>query len=451
MEIVADELIEARWVLPVQPFQIIEHGAVAVRAGRIVAVGSAADLVPRVAAARCTRLPAHALIPGLVNAHTHAGMTLLRGYADDLPLMRWLQERVWPAEARWVAPGFVRDGTRLACAEMLRGGVTTFSDMYFFPDASIAAAQRAGLRIVAGLVVLEFPTAYARTAADCIHAGLTVRDNWAGVPNVHFTLAPHAPYTVADSTFQQIATYAAQLDLRVHIHIHETQDEIAQGIAQTGERPLARLKRLGLLGPEFIGVHAVHLNPEEIALLATHGAALVHCPVSNLKLGSGVARLADWLGAGIKVGLGSDSVVSNNRHDLFAEMRMAALLAKGISGDAAVLPARQALFAATLGGAAALGLGDEVGSIEPGKAADLTAVDLSGVATQPVYDPVSQLVYCAGREQVSDVWVAGERRVAACCLQSDDEPELRELAADWQLRIAADRAPASPHQTPPNP
>jgi len=436
MEILADELIEARWVLPVQPWRVIEHGAVAVRDGRIVAVGPAAELAPGVAAARVTRLPDHVLLPGLVNAHAHAGMTLLRGYADDLPLMRWLQERVWPAEAKWVEPGFVRDGTRLACAEMLRAGITTFSEMYFFPDAAIAAAQRAGMRMVAGLVVLEFATAYARDAAGYLHAGLKTRDDWAGAPNLHFTLAPHAPYTVSDATFAQVATYAAQLDLRIHIHIHETQDEVVQGLAKTGERPLARLKRLGLLGPELIGVHAVHLGDEEIALLAGHGASLVHCPVSNLKLGSGIARLADWLAAGIPVGLGSDSVVSNNRHDLWAEMRTAALLAKGVSGDAAAVPAQQALRAATLGGATVLGLGDQTGSIEPGKAADLVAVDLSAPGLHPLYDVVSHLVYCAGRDQVSDVWVAGERRIAAACLQSDDEGELRALAADWRLRIA---------------
>lgn len=437
MEILADELIEARWLLPVRPWGVIEDGALAVRNGRIVALGAAAELVPRVAASRCTRLPGHVLLPGLVNAHAHAGMTLLRGYADDLPLMRWLHERVWPAESRWLDPAFVRDGTRLACAEMLRGGVTTFSDMYFFPDAAIAAAQRAGMRMAAGLVVLEFATAYARDAAACLHAGLKVRDEWSGAPNLHFMLAPHAPYTVSDATFRQIATYAAQLDLRLHIHLHETQDEIAQGLAQTGERPLARLQRLGLLGPELVAVHAVHLTDDEIALLARHGASLVHCPVSNLKLGSGVARLADWLAAGIPVGLGSDSVVSNNRHDLWAEMRTAALLAKGVSGDAAVVPARQVLHAATLGGATALGLADDIGSLEPGKAADLIAVDLSGTDQQPLYDLASHLVYCAGREQVSDVWVAGERRVAAGCLQTGDEVELRALAADWRLRIAS--------------
>lgn len=445
MDIVADELIEARWVLPVQPWQVIEHGAVAVRNGRIVAIGTAAELAPRVAASRVTRLPEHVLMPGLVNAHAHAGMTLLRGYADDLTLMRWLQQSVWPAEARWVAPDFVRDGTRLACAEMLRGGVTTFSDMYFYPDAAIAAAQRAGIRMVAGLVVLEFATAYARDAAAYLHQGLAARDRWAGASNLHFTLAPHAPYTVSDDTFVQVATYAAQLDLRVHIHVHETRDEIEQGLAQTGERPLARLRRLGLLGPELIGVHAVHLADAEIALLAEHGAALVHCPVSNLKLGSGVARFADWLAAGIPVGLGSDSVVSNNRHDLFAEMRTAALLAKGVSGDASVVPARQAVHAATLGGATALGLGTETGSLEPGKAADLLAVDLGGADARPLYDPVSQLVYVAGREQVSDVWVAGERRVTAGCLQTDDAAELRALATDWQLRIAADRPSPDNH------
>jgi 5-methylthioadenosine/S-adenosylhomocysteine deaminase len=437
MEIVADELIEARWLLPVQPWSLIEHGAVAVRDGRIVALGAAAELSPQVVAARHTRLPAQVLMPGLVNAHAHVGMTLLRGYADDLPLMRWLHERVWPAESRWLAPDFVRDSTRLGCAEMLRAGITTFSDMYFFPDAAIAAAQRCGMRMVAGLPVLEFATAYARDAAAYLHAGLAARDRWAGAPGLHFTLAPHAPYTVSDDTFGRIATFAAQLDLRVHVHLHETRDEIEQGLAQSGERPLARLRRLGLLGPELIGVHAVHLLDEEIGVLAEHGVALVHCPTSNLKLGSGIARLGDWLAAGLTVGLGSDSVVSNNRHDLFSEMRLAALLAKGSSGDAAMLPARQALHLATLGGAMALGLGEQTGSLEPGKAADLIAVDLAAAHLQPLYDPISQLVYCADREQVSDVWVGGERRVASGCLQNDDEAELRALAVDWQLRIAS--------------
>lgn len=440
MSLVADELIEARWVLPVQPWQVIADGAVAVRDGRVVAVGVASALRDSVDAARHTVLADHILLPGLVNAHAHAGMTLLRGYADDLALMRWLQERVWPAEARWVDPVFVRDGTRLACAEMLRGGVTTFSDMYFFPDAAIGAAQRSGMRMVAGLPVLEFATAYARDAAEYLHVGLATRDRWLGSPRLHFTLAPHAPYTVSDATFRQVATYAAQLDLRIHIHVHETRDEIAQGLAQTGERPLARLKRLGLLGPELIAVHAVHLDDAEIELLAAQGAGLVHCPVSNLKLGSGIARFDDWVRAGIRVGLGSDSVVSNNRHDLFAEMRTAALVAKGVATDAATVPAQQVLRAATLGGAAALGLGEETGSLEVGKAADLLAVALADPAMLPVYDPVSHLVYCAGREHVTDVWVAGERLLRDACLQTDDIDDLRAVAADWQLRLSANEA-----------
>jgi len=433
--LLADELIEARWVVPVAPAGAIAHGAVAVRDGRIEAVGTAAELLPKVSAKVHTRLSDHVLMPGLVNAHTHAGMTLLRGFADDLALMPWLQERIWPAEARWVDVDFVRDGTRLAAAEMLCGGITCCNDMYFFGDAAVGAAQRAGLRLVCGLVVLEFPTAYARDAADYLHQGLALRDRWAGTPQLHFSLAPHAPYTVSDATFAQIATFSAQLQLPVHIHVHETQDEITQGLAQTGERPLQRLRRLGLVNPDLIAVHAVHLTDDEIAMLAEHGAALVHCPVSNLKLGSGIARFADWLAAGCRAGIGSDSVASNNRHDLFAEMRLAALLAKGSSGDAARLPAAQALYAATLGGAAALGLDAEIGSIERGKAADLVALDLGGADLQPVYDVVSHLVYCAGREHVTDVWVAGERRVDSRYLLRDDEDALRALAADWQLRI----------------
>ena len=405
-------LISARWVVPVEPDgTVLEHHAVAVRDGKIEAILPGAESKDRFPDYEAIDLPDHVLIPGLVNAHTHAAMSLLRGLADDLPLMRWLQEHIWPAEVKHASPDFVRDGTLLACAEMLRGGITCFNDMYFFPEAAFEAASLAGMRVALGLIVIELPTAYASDPADYLRKGLALRDRLGEQPMASFCLAPHAPYTVSDATFRQVATLAAELDLPVHVHLHETADEIARSVAEHGVRPIERLRRLGLVAPNLIAVHAVHLEDAEIELLGRHGCSVAHCPSSNLKLASGFAPVHSMLKNNINVALGTDGAASNNRLDLFQEMRTAALLAKAVSGDAEAMPAHAALRAATLGGANALGLGSITGSIEPGKAADLVAVDLGALELAPCYDPVSHLVYAAGREHVSDVWISGERRV----------------------------------------
>jgi 5-methylthioadenosine/S-adenosylhomocysteine deaminase len=419
---------------------VLEGQAVAVRDGRIEAVLPAPAARERYAGYEHVALDAHALIPGLVNAHTHAAMSLMRGLADDLPLMKWLQEHIWPAEAKHVSPSFVRDGTRLACAEMLRGGITCFNDMYFFPEASLEAALEYGLRSVHGVIVIEFPSAYASDPADYLRKGLALRDRYGDEPLVSFALAPHAPYTVSDATFRRIATLANELDLPVHVHLHETKDEIERSLAEHRVRPLERLAGLGLLGPGLIAVHAVHLEPDEIAALAHHGASVAHCPSSNLKLASGFAPVAALARAGVNIALGTDGAASNNRLDLLTEMRTAALLAKAVAGDAEALPAHAALRAATLGGALALGLGERIGSIRPGKAADLVAVDLSAPELQPCFDPVSQLVYAAGREHVSDVWVAGVPRVRHGQLQHNVVSGLENPWKLWQnaLRSHAD-------------
>ena len=389
---------------------LAEH-AVAVRDGRIEAVLPAGEARARFAGYHEVSLATHALIPGLVNAHTHAAMALMRGLADDLPLMRWLQEHIWPAEGRHVSPEFVADGTRLACAEMLRGGITCFNDMYFFPEASLDAALAAGLRSAHGAIVIEFPSAYAADPADYLRKGLELRDRRREEPLASFCLAPHAPYTVSDETLRKVATLAAELDLPVHMHLHESEHEIERSLAEHGVRPLERLRRLGLVTPNLIAVHAVHLEPAEIALLARHGCSVVHCPSSNLKLASGFAPVSAMLGAGINVALGTDGAASNNRLDMFQEMRTAALLAKAVAHSAEALPAHAALRAATLGGAQALGLAARIGSIEPGQAADLVAVDLTAPELTPCFDPVSHLVYAAGREHVTHVWVEGEPRL----------------------------------------
>ena len=423
--------------MPVEPAgAVLTQHAVAVRDGRIEAVVPDDEARSRFSSYREISLEQHALIPGLVNAHTHAAMSLMRGLADDLPLMRWLEDHIWPAEARHVSADFVRDGTLLACAEMLRGGVTCFNDMYFFPEASLDAALACGMRSAHGVIVIEFPSAYASDPADYLRKGLELRDRMREEPLASFCLAPHAPYTASDETLKKVATLSAELDLPVHIHLHETEHELERSAAEHGVRPLERLRRLGLVTPNLIAVHAVHLEPAELELLARHGCSVAHCPSSNLKLASGFAPVAAMLKAGINVALGTDGAASNNRLDMFQEMRTAALLAKAVARDAAALPAHAALRAATLAGAQALGLAGRLGSIEAGKRADLVAVDLGAPELAPCFDPVSHLVYAAGREHVSHVWVDGEPKLAEGKLVGDAFSRLETRAQLWQNALA---------------
>ncbi len=433
-----DLLIEPRWLIPIEPRGIVlEDHVVAVSSGRIVDVLPARDAANRYLPARKVALPHQVLIPGLINLHTHAAMALLRGIADDQPLMDWLKTRIWPAETKHVSAAFVRDGTLLACAEMLRGGITCFNDMYFFPEAAADAALSFGMRVALGIIVIEFPTAYASDADDYLSKGLALRDRLRGDPLISFCMAPHAPYTVADRTFERIATLSAQLDLPIHVHIHETKDEIEQSLARHGVRPLERLRRLGLLGPGLIGVHAVHLDEREIALLAENGCTVAHCPTSNMKLASGIAPAVQIEKAGVRLGLGTDGAASNNRLDMFQEMRHAGLLAKVTSGDAAALDAHALLRMATLNGAAALGMEERIGSIQSGKAADLCAIRLDALETNPCFDPASHLVYAAGREHVSHVWVNGVLRVENGVLQGCDTSQLLDTVNLWQNKLTA--------------
>ncbi len=430
-----DRIIEARWLIPVQPRGLVlEDAAVAIRQGRIVAILPIGEMRQRFHAADTSRLTQHALIPGLVNLHTHAAMTPMRGLADDRPLMEWLEGHIWPAEAQAVSSAFVHDGTLLGCAEMLAGGITCFNDMYFHPQAAAEAVDRAGIRACLGLVVLELASPYAADADDYLRKGLDARDALRGHPRICTALAPHAPYTISDRTFARVLTYAEQLGINIHLHLQETQGEIARSEAEFGLRPLQRLAALSLLAPNLVAAHCVHLADNEIETLAYHGCRVAHCPTSNLKLGSGIAPVARMLAAGVNVGLGTDGAASNNRLDLLAEMRLAALLAKS-SGDAACLPATQALEMATLNGARALGLEHDIGSIETGKLADLVAVDFSALQMQPCYDPLSHLVYVAGREQISHVWVAGELRYKNGIHAHLDQDELREMTARWQEKL----------------
>jgi 5-methylthioadenosine/S-adenosylhomocysteine deaminase len=432
-----DTLIRARWVIPIEPEGVVqEHAAIAIRNGDILDIGSADTLLSRYDARELVDLPHHAVLPGFVNAHTHAAMTLLRGLADDLPLMEWLNQHVWPAEGKWVGPEFVRDGVSLAMAEMLRGGTTCFNDMYFFPEDAARVIKDSAMRACIGLIVVDFPSAYASHGNEYLSKGLRLHDDLRGHGLITVAFAPHAPYTVSDESLARIRTLSDELDLPVHMHVHETKHEIEQALAREGRRPLARLQALGLVSPRLLAVHATQLLPAEIDLLAEAGAHVIHCPESNLKLASGICPVTDLLKAGVNVALGTDGAASNNDLDMLGELRTAALLAKGASGDATAVPAATALRMATLNGAKALGLDDRIGSLLSGKAADLIALDLSGVALQPLHDPISQIVYAATRDQVTDVWVAGRRLLHHRRLTTLDEPLLLNSAAAWRAKIS---------------
>lgn len=431
-----DSLIHAAWVVPVEPRNVVlpQH-CIVIDQGRIVAVLPSSEAKSLYQAQQQIDLPQHVVCPGLVNLHSHSAMSLLRGLADDLTLQTWLQQHIWPAEAKHVRDEFVEDGTLLAIVEMLRGGTTCVNDMYFYPEATARALLTAGMRGTIGAAILEFPTAYASNAGEYIHKALAARDNYRHEPLLQFALAPHAPYTVSDSTFEQIVTLAEQLQMPVHMHIHETAQEVHDSQQQYGMRPLARLKQLGLLTPDFVGIHAVHLEQSEIELLAQHACHIAHNPSSNMKLASGIAPVTAMLAAGVNIGIGTDSAASNNRLDMFTEMRSTALLAKVQSARADAVPAWQALEMATLGGAKALGQAHLYGSLLPGKQADLIAVSLNQAETRPCYDPLSHLVYCVERQQVSDVWIGGRQIMAQRQLNSINVEQIVAKANWWRDKI----------------
>ena len=432
-----DTVLEAKWIIPIEPAEIVlNQHAIAVDNGIIKDILPISEAKLRYKPQKTITLNDHALIPGLINLHTHAAMTLMRGFADDLPLMEWLNKHIWPIENQHVDAQFVLDGTQLACAEMIKGGITCFNDMYFFPESCVEAAIHSGMRASIGMIVIDFPTAYASDADDYLAKGLKLRDQYHQHPLLSFCFAPHAPYTASDKTFNSILTYAEQLNTPIHTHLHETQDEIRINLESSGLRPIERLHQLGILSPNLIAVHMIHLTDYEIKLVHQYGCSIAHCPTSNMKLASGFAPIPALLNQGVNVGLGTDSAASNNRLDMFEEMRQAALLAKATSGQADALPAHQALRMATLNGANALGLGEITGSLVVGKAADIAAINFSDLNLTPCYDPVSHLVYTASREQVSHVWVNGRILLEDKKLTTINPSELQYRTAYWQERIA---------------
>ncbi len=433
-----DLLIEAGFVVPVEPHAVVltDH-AVVVQGSVVLAVLPVAEARARFDAAEIVSRPDAALIPGLVNAHAHNPMTLLRGIADDMPLKAWLQQHIWPIEAAVMGPDYVADGVTLAIAEMLRGGTTCCNENYFFPDVQAATYKRHGFRARVGLPVIDFPSAWAKSDDEYFDRAGEVHDQWRGDPLVATAFAPHAPYTVDDANFERVRMLADQLDVPVHLHLHETAQEVQQSIEEHGQRPIARMDRLGLLNDRLIAVHMTQLTEAEIALCAERGVSVVHCPESNLKLASGFCPACALQRAGVTLAIGTDGAASNNDLDMVGEMRTAAILAKAVAQDAAGFDAFSALRAATLGGAKAIGFDHLIGSIQPGKQADLVCVDLAALETQPLHHVVSQLVYATGRHQVSDVWIAGRRKLRDRQLVDMDEVGIIANARQWRERIGA--------------
>ncbi len=431
-----DLIIQARWIIPVEANSVThENHALVINDGKII------DLLPWLQAGHkyqantVEKLHDHALLPGLINSHTHASMNLMRGIADDLPLMDWLQNHIWPLEQKWMSEAFVRDGTELAIAEMIRGGTTCFNDMYFFPDIIAQQAIHHGIRASVGLILIDFPTVWAENSESYIEKGLAVHDQLRHEPLISTPFAPHAPYTVSDQPLIKARTFADELELQLHMHVHETAHEVEEQLQKTQQTPIQRLDQLGLLNPSFMAVHMTQLTKQDIKLFAGTGAHIIHCPESNLKLASGFCPLAQCIDAGINVALGTDGAASNNDLDMFGEMRTAALLAKAVAGDASAVPANTILEMATINGAKALGIEHKTGSLTAGKAADVIAIDLSAIETQPLYEPISQIVYAANRQQVTDVWVAGKQLLKQGELTTINLAELSEKITSWQTKL----------------
>ena len=413
-----DTLLIADYVLPIVPAgKIFTNYAVAIRDSKICALLPADQINPD-RATEVVHLKGHVLLPGLISAHSHSAMTLLRGYADDYPLMTWLNEYIWPIEKNYVDADFVSDGVNLALAEMLRSGITCFSDMYFYPEVTAACAERTGIRCqIAAPILSVHPN---RTVDGCLTMAMELWEKYHDRGLITVALGPHSPWAVGTETLTKVGTLAEKTAMPLHTHLHETADEVITAEHNDGRRPLTALHELELLNDKTQCVHMTALNAADIELLVASGAHVIHCPRSNMKLAAGRCPVIRLLDAGVNVALGTDGAASNNNLDLWGEMRAASLLARLGDGDASVLPAAQVMAMATINAATALGLDTDIGSIEVGKLADLIAIDIMQPETQPLYEPISQLIYATHAFQVTHSWVAGRCLMRARQLTSID-------------------------------
>ncbi|WP_288992211.1 TRZ/ATZ family hydrolase [uncultured Marinobacter sp.] len=432
----ADIRINARWLIPIEPADVVlEHQAVLVQGDRIAAIVSQDEADARFRAKEVIDLPSHVVLPGLINMHGHAAMSLFRGLADDLPLMTWLNDHIWPAEGAFVSEAFIADGTQLAMAEMLRTGTTTFSDMYFFPEIVAQLAHDAGMRAQICFPLLDFPTPWGSGPDEYLSKGEAFIKQWQDNAFIMPAIGPHAPYTVSDEPLRKAVALSEATGAPIQIHLHETAFEVADAMEKSGKRPTARLAELKVLGTNTQCGHMTQIDESDIALLQATGAHVIHCPESNLKLASGLSPVQTFRKAGVNVAIGTDGAASNNDLDLFGELNTAAMLAKVVADDASALSAHEALAMATIQGARALGRDHELGSLAAGKLADIIAVDLGDPFLQPVYDPASHLVYSNHGRQVSHSWINGVPQVQEGKLTRIDVPDLMLRVQGWADRI----------------
>lgn len=436
-----DLIISSPWIVPVVPRgTVLENHSIAIKDKRIVGIDSSAAIAEQYQAQEIVALDNHVLMPGLVNAHGHSAMALFRGIADDIPLKQWLEDRIWPLESKYVSREFVHEGALLAMAEMISGGTTCFADMYFFPDEVARAAAEAQMRVQLASPIMDFPTSWAQDPDEYIRKATQLHDDYRNSELIYSAFGPHAPYSVSDEPLQKIAVLAEELDVPIHIHMHETAQEVQDAIAADGRRPLQRMADLGLISPRLVSVHATQLTTEEMIAMADLGASVVHCPSSNLKLASGFCEVAKLIDNGVNVALGTDGAASNNDLDMFGEMQLAAMVAKAVAENPSAVPAETALEMATINSAQAMGLDHLLGSIEIGKQADITAVSMDSLSTTPVNNPLSHLVYATGASHVSHVWCGGKALLSAGELVTLDLAFIKEKAEYWQNKFIAENA-----------
>lgn len=433
-----DQLIHAKWLIPCDhQNSVLENHALAIQDGKILAILPSEQAKQKYTAKQAQEFTTHAIMPGLINSHTHIAMNWFRGLADDLALMDWLNNHIWPAERQWVSHEFVKDASLFAMAEMIRGGSTCFNDMYFFLQATAEAAEIAGVRGSIGITVIDFPTAWAKDTEEYFSKGLEFLAQYKNHERINVTMAPHAIYTVGEKTLLRVKEIAEQHNLKINMHIQETADEVNQSMAQTGMRPLRRLQEIGFISPQLIAVHMTQINDEDLEILQAGKPSIIHCPESNMKLASGSCPIEKLRSLGLNVALGTDGAASNNDLDMVSEMRSAALLAKLTTQSTTALPAHEAMKLATICGAKALGIDHITGSLTAGKAADFIAINLDEIETLPLYHPISQIIYAGSRNQVTDVWVAGKQLMKNRKLTTLDEEALKEKARYWSKKITS--------------
>lgn len=429
-----DQIAHAKWIVTGEKKQhVLENHALLIDKGVILNIIPSAEAKEKYHAKQVDNYSYHALLPGLVNAHTHLGMNYFRGLGCDLMLMDWLNGYIWPAEKKWLSSEFVQEASLFAMAEMIRSGTTCFNDMFYFPEAIADATITAGMRGCIGITVIDFPTAWSKDTSESLEKGLAFCNQYQEQSLITPTLAPHAPYTVSDESFLRVLEMAKSLQVKINLHLHETDTEIAQSLTQYHKRPIKRLFDLGFLSSEVVAIHMTQLDEEDYAILAEARPSIVHCPESNMKLASGICPVSKLHTMGLNVALGTDSVASNNDLNMINEMRTAAFLAKVSQQDPVCLNVNETLAMASLNGAKALGMDHIIGSLTPGKSADFIAVNLDEIETLPVHDPLVQIIYSSSRQQVTDVWVAGKQLLKNRELLTVDEEALKAKARLWKL------------------